>query len=321
VLSLQELLNALLDISKLDAGTQSVQHSTLELTDVFDNLRRTHLAVANERGINFTVTKTDAIIHTDVLLFERLLSNLVSNAIRYTQRGSVEVLVEYAEDQCTVSVRDTGIGIGPEDQQRIFDEFVQLENPERDRTKGIGLGLAIVKRTAKLLDLPLKMESTKGKGSIFSVTVPTGNAEDITDVEQPLDTNFNSLNGMLVLVVDDEISVRTALEGLLESWGCVVLLASDGNEAIDIVNEVETPPEAVIADLRLRDNETGVDVIRRVHTEFKSSSPALIMTGDTAPSRLRELQSTSYPILHKPCDPQALKLFLSSVKQVKMALK
>jgi len=311
--SLEDLFNSLLDISKLDAGTQSVENNTVYLSDIYNNIQRNYAALAAERGIQFSVEDTNVIVCTDIILLERLIANLVSNAIRYTPKGTIEVATFVENERCIIEVRDTGLGISEEDHLRVFDEFVQLDNPERDRSKGIGLGLAIVKRTADLLDIPLSLQSNVGVGSTFRISVPLGIDSDLNVVDLPRDVSDNDLDGMLVLVIDDEISARTALDGLLDSWGCVGLLASDGDEAERVIREIDTAPDAIIADLRLRDNETGVEVIQRVHNMLDAKCPALIMTGDIAPSRLREIQDASYPIFHKPCDPQKLRQFLSSV--------
>jgi len=314
VQSLEELFNSLLDISKLDSGTQSVQFGTAYLGDVFSSINRTYASIAAERGIEFSVKDTESIVHTDIVLLERLLSNLVSNAIRYTPAGKVEIFAAENTDQCSIVVRDTGIGISGDDQRRVFDEFVQLDNPERDRTKGIGLGLAIVKRTATLLDLPLTLVSEVGSGTTISVVVPTGHSNNIEGSELSTKREISDFDNLLVLIVDDELSVRTALEGLLESWGCVALIASDGSEAIQVIREVNTTPDAIIADLRLRDNETGIEVIKRVQNFTESNCPAVIITGDIDPGSLRELQNNLYPMLHKPCDPEDLRQFLGNVK-------
>lgn len=313
VKSLEELLNSLLDISKLDAGTQPVDIKTVYLSDIFSNLNRNYASVSAERGIQLKIEETDVVVNTDVILLERLLSNLVSNAVRYTVTGEVEISTERQADHCSIKVRDTGVGISIKDQKRVFDEFVQLDNPERDRSKGIGLGLSIVKRTAELLSLPLSLESSEGRGTTFTLDVPLGDSVELEFVELPRAPNVNDLEGMLVLVIDDEISIRNAIEGLLDSWGCVGLTASSGDEAECIMTEVDTQPDAIIADLRLRENETGVDVIQRVNALYDSPSPALIITGDIDPASLRALKITQYPILHKPCDPEVLFKFMADI--------
>ncbi len=309
--SLEELLNSLLDVSKLDAGTQSVSRETLYLSDIFDNLQRNHSSVAEHKGVKFRVEHNNALVHTDPILLERLLSNLISNAITYSPKGTVTVSTHLKMKHCVIRVQDTGVGIREVDQERIFDEFVQLDNPERDRSKGIGLGLAIVKRTALLLDLPLELISSPGQGSIFSLTVPLGTiAPNLTKNISTIESN-QDVGGMLVLVIDDETSVRTALEVLLETWGCAVICAGNGEEAEEIIRAIDSVPDAIVADLRLRDNETGVDVIERIHSVFDEQCPALIITGDIAPTTLRQIKNSPYPILHKPCDPQELRKFLS----------
>ena len=149
-----------------------------------------------------------------------------------------------------------------------------------------------------MLNLPLSLESEKGTGTTFTVSVPIGYSEELNDVGLNQPVNKDDLDGMLVLVVDDEISVRIALEGLLDSWGCLSLVAGDGDEAEQVILEVNTQPDAIIADLRLRDNETGVDVINRINGLFSSTNPALIMTGEISPNALRAINAANFPVLH-----------------------
>ncbi len=319
VQSLKELLNSLLDISKLDAGTQSIEISNSALSNVFDALERHYAPVAESYEATLIFKPTKSIVCTDIILIERLLSNLISNALRYSPGGTVTVSDTLINERSVISVSDTGVGIHSEDQARIFEEFVQLDNPERDRSKGIGLGLAIVRRTAELLELSISLKSEPGVGSTFSVTVPTGDLQ-VNSIQPAEEENaIDDFDGLLVLVIDDELSVREAMDYLLDSWGCVTLTAGDGDEAENIIREIDTLPDAIIADLRLRDNETGVDVVERIHRVFDSTCPALILTGETAPNRLRQLNDSAYPILHKPCDPYELNQFLRQAEQrVKM---
>lgn len=313
--SLKELLNSLLDVSKLDAGTQSIEIANSRLSDVFSALERDYAPISASYNTKLIINPTRSVICTDVFLLERLLANLVSNALRYTPGGTVTVSQTINDNRCAISVADNGVGIRKEDQARIFDEFVQLDNPERDRSKGIGLGLAIVRRTAELLELPISLQSEPGVGSTFTVTVPLGESRPISVSPYDVAETTKDFDDLLVLVIDDELSVREAMDYLLDSWGCVTLTAGDGKEAEGIIKEIDTMPDAIIADLRLRDNETGVDVVERIHRLFGATCPALILTGETAPNRLRQLNDAAYPILHKPCDPVELNRFLKQAKQ------
>lgn len=311
--ALEELLDTLLDVSKLDAGTQRVKYKTAYLADVFDSLQRQYNPIASEQGIQLSFGETEAIVRTDVILLERLLSNLVSNAIRYTLEGSVTITANSVFKGWEIQVKDTGVGISAGDQSRIYEEFVQLDNSERDRSKGFGLGLAIVKRTAELLRLPLRLESVLGSGSVFTITVPLGDPNELDQTALPGPIEPSDLNEMLVLIIDDDRSVRSAMELLLKSWGCVVLPAATGQEAEDLIKQSATTPKAIITDLRLRDNENGMDVVARLNSQFNLNCPTLIITGDISPKKLEQISDTNYQLQHKPCDPLKLRHFLAQV--------
>jgi CheY-like chemotaxis protein len=219
-----------------------------------------------------------------------------------------------------IEVRDTGIGIAPEQQRDIFNEFYQLHNPERDRTKGLGLGLAIVDRVARLLDHPIAVRSTPGVGSSFAVIVPRGDASRIASDAVPSSTGVVSdLGALRVLVVDDEIGAREGMRTLLEQWGCEVMLAASENEAIGATRTSSTVPDAIIMDFRLRDGRTGPQAIEKLNEEIGCEIPALIVTGDTAPERLREAKAGGYQLVHKPVQPAMLRAFLGNVRRRKHA--
>jgi two-component system, sensor histidine kinase len=314
--ALEALLQTLLDISKIDAGVIEPQLDNFSLVQTIEHLQLEFAPQAKAAGLAFAVQCEDVVVHSDSSLVERILRNLITNAIRYTPHGRIDIRCQATHDGIRVEVADTGIGIPAEQQERVFDEFVQLGNPERDRTKGLGLGLAIVRRLANLLAIPLTLESTPGEGSTFTLMLPMGDpllAIDRTPVEKVLP---NSLAGVIVAVIDDEADVREGMRSLLVGWGCRVFA---GEDAATVVAKLETSgmaPDVVLADYRLRENTTGVEAIQALRAHFQHDIPAAIVTGDTAPERLSEAQASGHVLLHKPLRPAKLRVLLQNLSRV-----
>lgn len=322
VRALEQLFNALLDISRLDAGVLQPTFRHFRLQDIHLNVANDFAPEAQSKGLKFICPPCTFIVYSDPVLLERILRNFISNAIRYTEQGGIRVECIPQGDSLRIDVLDTGIGIPASQQREIFNEFFQLGNPERDRTKGLGLGLAIVDRVAKLLGHAIEVESVPGQGSRFSVRVPLRDAGQVAVEDHlPTDSMLNDLNGLRVLVVDDEISIREGMQVLLEQWGCSVMLAGSEEEAVAVVRAAGVPPQALIADYRLRADHTGVQVIERLQNELALHIPALIISGDTAPERLREVRASGYQLLHKPVQPAMLRSFLRNVRRMESVSK
>ena len=311
VKSLEELFNALLDISKLDAGTVNVDKNHVYIDNLLMQIEGEFSPLAAQKDIDFKVQLNGHVINSDVILLERLIRNLVDNAFRYTQAGEVIVSSSLNNGRVWISFKDTGIGIPEKERSRIFEEFVQLGNVERDRNQGIGLGLSIVRRLADLLDVQLRLESSEGIGSKFVIGVPQGDAALCSINREPQKSLADQVDSLFILVVDDEEDVCLAVEGLLETWGCIVMCAFSGDAASQQLKEIGDVPDLVISDYRLRDGETGGDVISRLREELACEIPAIILTGDIAPDRLIEIQSLGFPLLHKPCEPEALRQLIA----------
>lgn len=307
VKSLEELFDALLDISKLDAGTIDVNRQHVDLKPLLQSLDEEFRPLALQKGLTFNIKHQHHAIHTDTILLERLIRNLLNNAIRYTESGHVHVSMEERADRLWISVTDSGIGIPDDDRLRIFDEFVQLGNDERDRNQGIGLGLSIVRRIADLLDIELKVQSASGGGSTFLLGVPVGDVAQCITSSSPEPQMVDHVSSLFVLVIDDEEDACLALEGLLETWGCVVMCAQSGAEAVQQLDEIGDVPDLIISDYRLRDGETGGSVIDQVRQHLDIDLPAIVLTGDIAPERLKDIQALGFPLLHKPCEPDLLR--------------
>jgi CheY-like chemotaxis protein len=222
---------------------------------------------------------------------------VVSNAVRYTETGRVVVGCRRGA-RLSIEVWDTGPGISEEFQARVFQEFFQVGNPERDRAKGLGLGLAITKRVADLIDCPIRLASTPGKGTRFTISTPIAEAVDAVLTEPPRTLAPAVMAQGLIAVVDDEVAIQNAMRSLLGEWGYEVVAAGSGAALIEAL--AGRSPQLLICDWRLKDQETALTVIASVRAAFGESLPALLITGDTAPERLREAHDTGLLLLHKP---------------------
>jgi len=300
--ALSSQLDALLDVSKLDAGVVVARPGVLPLDELLSRLRDEFAPVAQRRGLSLVVLHPPGLlVHIDGLLLDRVLRNLLDNAIKYTQQGQVALSVRTAGGGVEIEVADTGPGIALHEQERVFEEFYQLDNPERDRQQGLGLGLSIVRRLAELLQLQLRMVSEPGLGTRFLMLVPAANAPTYAWPAPP--TAMPSLRGLRVLVVDDEEAVREGMRTLLSGMGCEVKGATGTAEALDMA--AEQTFDIALVDFRLRGDDNGVWAVQRLR-QAQPGLAALLVSGDTAPERLREAHATSLRLLHKPVSVDAL---------------
>ncbi len=305
--AVDSMLASLLDISKLDAGVVQPAIGPVDVGALLQRLRNEQQPIAELTGNRLTVRATGGFVRSDASMLHRILANLVSNALRYTSNGRVLVGVRRQGESLRIDVVDTGPGIPTESLEEIFVEFHQLGNPERDRRRGLGLGLAIVKRLAGLLCHPIEVRSVVGRGSRFSITVPrTSEPQRARRWSEDEASIKAELQGRRVLVLDDEISVREAMRQLLERWGCEVITTGSPEEAQACLDAEARRPELLIVDYRLRRGASGIETIGRLRERAGTPIPALVITGDTAPDRLREAQESGYPLLHKPVMPASL---------------
>jgi signal transduction histidine kinase/CheY-like chemotaxis protein len=293
------LFSAILDISRLDARIVEVHRRCFAIGPLLDRICRDYEEEARVKELSLTRRYSSVIVESDPVLVERILRNLISNAVRYTSQGRIVVGCRRRGATVLVQVWDTGRGIPADQQDRVFQEYYQLDNPERDRTKGLGLGLAIVRRLTELLDCKLRLRSQPGRGSCFEVTFPL--AGDTTGVIELQPQAFSGVLAQgLIIVIDDELAIRQAMSSLLTGWGYNVVAAGSGEEAIQVLSRFPAPPDLVICDYRLRNGENGIEVIARLRSEFNEAIPAMLITGDTAPDRLAEAKASGLLLLHKP---------------------
>jgi signal transduction histidine kinase len=306
--SLSTLVDSLLDISKLDAGAVHPQPQRMNVRTLIERIEADYRPVARAKGLEFRVAPVDVEVESDPVLLGRVLRNLVDNALKYTRTGSVALSAEIDESTVRIAVRDTGPGIPEAERERIFEEFYQIDNPERDRAEGLGLGLAIVRRLARLLGLRLKLKTETGRGSTFSVRLARVPAAASAAAAAPAAATVSAaaLDGARVLVIEDEPAGRVGMRSLLELWGCQVASCGGGDEAERLLEEHALGVDLIVADFRLRQHENGIDTVRRLRARL-GEVPALLLTGDTAPERLREAQASGLPLLHKPVSAEKLK--------------
>jgi signal transduction histidine kinase/ActR/RegA family two-component response regulator len=301
--SLATQMDALLDISKLDAQVVAVHSHVFALCPWLQRLCDEALPAAQAKGLSLSLDcPREAFVETDPLLLERVLRNLLDNAIKYTSQGLVQLNVEREDEVWRIRVRDSGCGIAEAEQTRVFEEFYQIDNPERDRARGLGLGLSIVSRLVDLLDLTLTLESEPGQGSVFSLRMAAAAAAMPAQTAAPPGEAL--LPALLhVLVIDDEESVRAAMLALLSAHGCDVTVAGTTRDAV--VKSLQRRPDIVLSDLRLRGAEDGISAVRSLRGALPGL-PALLVSGDTAPERLREAHEAGLMLLHKPVQEETL---------------
>lgn len=303
--SLSSLVDALLDISKLDARAITPVLQPVDVRALVERVATEYRPDAAAKGLELRVVCCDAIAHSDPVLVERMLRNLIDNAIKYTAGGHVLVDVRIDGERLRVSVEDTGAGIPPEERERVFEEFYQLGNTERDRAMGLGLGLAIVQRVGRLLGTDIELISAVGRGSTFAFQLPlSAGAAQVGGEAAPADVS-GRLRGRTILVIDDEPEVRIGMRRFLEAWGCRVLVCGGLAEALGLLDAHTPAIDLILADFRLRAGEDGIASIAALRQRI-GVVPALLVSGDTAPERLRQAEASGLPILHKPVTADAL---------------
>jgi CheY-like chemotaxis protein/anti-sigma regulatory factor (Ser/Thr protein kinase) len=259
-----------------------------------------------EKGLRLIIVPTRRYARSDPVLVERILCNLISNAIRYTARGGVLVGCRWRAEAVRIEVWDTGPGIPAEHHERIFEEFYQLDNPGRTSKKGLGLGLSIVRRLCALLDAPIDLKSEPGSGTVFGFELPAAAAVAAREAhEEPLPGA--RLDGRLIVVIDDEERIVSGMTVLLEGWGADVIASLTGDDVVDEVIRRGRMPDLIIADYRLTGGVIGTEVVERIREQLDPEIPVLLVTGSTAPERITEADAERYTLLLKPVQSQRLR--------------
>ena len=300
---------------RLDGGLIQPNLLPIDAKQLFDSVAAEFRGTSRLRQIGFSVELADGFVRTDPALLSRVIRNLLANAFRYTDEGGQVVLASRVEqNRLTITVTDDGVGIAPEDQQRIFDEYVQLDNPDRERRKGLGIGLSIVRRLARLLKIDVSLSSKPGKGTNFTLTFQEPEVE-ASPRSQALNPETGVVALRYVVIVDDEKDSRDGMSELLKSWGCDVLVEASGDEARRALGEANKVPDLMIVDQNLANGETGIEVIDALRDEVNQDVPALLMTGNV--NHIDGIEVVPHlTLITKPVSPVELKrlLYRSAVK-------
>ncbi|MFT5210874.1 MAG: signal transduction histidine kinase/CheY-like chemotaxis protein [Flavobacterium sp.] len=313
---LREQFNSLLDLARFDAKGVRVELSTFRMDELLVRLAAEFESNAIEKNLSIQVDSVPCAVTSDPLLLERMIRNLVENAIRYTKEGGVCISTEPSAEKIKVTVMDTGRGISVEDQARVFEDFVQLHKRERNRSSGVGLGLAIVRRISTTLDLGIRVESnTEGGGTSFFFEVPIAflHQAKVPDTHSEIPIDFGK--DVLVWAIDDDEDVNEALKLQFESWGCVIHLAGSWSGIKRLRVEDGRWPDLVLLDDMLRELDTGLDIARRLAEEMPRHQIKLV-TGNTKAERLKEIRESGFEVLLKPTQIQKLKELVVRAKEM-----
>lgn len=315
--ALEGLFSELLDITRIDSGGVRVEPESFAVGDIFRKLKLHFEPSAFEKGLELRFRGHRHIAHADPLLVERVLRNLVSNAVRYTEDGSVLASARRHGERILLQVWDTGPGIREEEQARIFEEFYQVPGrlPQGEQKRGLGLGLAIVRRLANLMGAPLGMRSRVGHGTVFALELPLGHATRAGVQTAPGKGPIGlTLDGRRIVIVEDEPAVRAGLEVLLRGWGAGIV-AFDSVQAVRTwlaaIPADEPVPALVIADYRLEPGETGVAAIDALRARFGRALPAIVVTGSTMSGHENEAHEKEFHVLVKPVLPNKLRAMIA----------
>lgn len=312
---LDSLFNCLLDISRLDAGLVTPAIRPVDAQVIAQTLESRFMPVATNKLLDFRVRCQPGLqLRSDPDLLVELLSNLLANAFRYTQNGGVLLSFRAHHGQVRIRVWDTGCGIPEGKLESIFDEFTQLNNPARDRRRGLGLGLAIVKRLAHMLGHGLEVHSRLGRGSAFGLLVErAADAGCLQYGGAPETQPKGNFHGTLVLVVDDEIDILAAMEALLASWGCLSILARSPEEAAKYVESSLRFPDLIITDHRLDNHQTSADVAAAVAPLIPYPVPTIVISGESHPYLATQIEDNGWVFMSKPVNVECLRVTISRV--------
>jgi signal transduction histidine kinase/CheY-like chemotaxis protein len=305
---MERLFNALLDLSKFDAGAVQVNVENIVLNSLLEEIELSVAPLATAKGLTLRVHRCRAVVRSDPVLLNRMLHNLVENAIRYTERGRVVVGARRGHGAVRMQVLDTGPGIAEKDQQRIFEEFVRCDAGVRAGNHGLGLGLSIVQRSAQLLNHRLSLRSKPGRGSCFEIEVPEGDARwERTGFKEVSDPEDESLAGVFVALVEDDPQSLEAMTLQLKQWGCHVAAAGSVSALLKELNDHLRSPDAIISDYRLEGVPAGLQVVAELREAINESLPAMVITGEAGAEDLALLRQSGLPIMFKPVTPAALR--------------
>jgi len=305
------LFNAILDLSKLDSGAMKPEIAEVPLRAILETIELHFGPEAAAKNLAFSVFASRAVVKTDAALLERALRNLVSNAIKYTREGRVLVGCRRRGGRLLIAVWDTGVGIAADHLDQVFEEYFQVDGSPRDRSQGLGLGLSIVRRLARLLGSEIEVASVPGTGSRFGLEVPLAFYRRIdTESQAAQPGRYAALEGKFILIVDDEADARFGTEALLREWGCHSASAGSLGELATTLERELRFPDAIIADYRIGERETGLEAISAVRAYTGEDTPALIVTGEEFLETDALAAVAIFPVVRKPVAIEQLRRHL-----------
>lgn len=308
--STYNMLDSLLDFSKVDAGAIVPKIETFSIDKLLNHLEAELSPLADRKNLKFRCRSTKAIAESDPRIVEMILRNLITNAIRYTPSGGILLACrKLSNKMVSLEVWDTGIGMSEEDTSQIFKEFHQIQNPKSDGRKGFGLGLAISQGLAKAINAEITVESQLDKGSVFRFRIPSSQSSVIDDL--PETVSIQDFKGKSILVIDDNERIRESMKTLLESWGCHCHASDSVQSALQYVTHRQ--PDIMLVDYRLADERTGSQAINTIRTFFGVDIPAVIITGDSAKNRLNEVKGAVPAFIRKPASASKLRQTINSL--------
>lgn len=312
---LEDLFSNLLELSKVDAKVTTPQYESIALFKLLRGIMVEVEPLAANKGLNVRLhCANELYVTSDMAKLSRIVRNLVINAIRYTEKGGILVGCRIRGRAIRIEVWDTGIGIAEKDLARIFEEFHQIHNPERDRSQGLGLGLAISERLAAMLGTKVEVRSRVGRGSCFSISVPAASATPHTlPTLVSAIPDSHSISGLRVVFIDDESDIREAMSELFESWGCGYVVSETLEMALEKLQTWNSPPDVIVTDYRLRKGALGTEVIKMLRAHYGQHIPAIIVTGDTSQERLQDAVSSGASVLHKPIKALKLRMLIEQL--------
>lgn len=309
--SVEAILGAVLDISRLDTGAMKPKETAFRLDGLLRQIETDFTPLADEKGVALRTVPSSVVVKTDRNLLRRLLQNLVSNAIKYTNQGTVLIGVRRKGEWVEVQVVDTGMGIRSDQLDAVFREFERLDEGART-AEGLGLGLSIVDRIARVLGLELRLHSIPGQGTRFGVVIRTSDADEVQagSTTEPAVIAGHLPIGLSVLCVDNDRRIVAGTRELLENWQCLVESAAGLDDVVELCSAVDFRPDVVLADFHL-DDGSGLDVIKLLRSRFGQQLVCALVTADRS-AELREIaEDSDIHLFNKPVKPAALRLFLS----------
>ncbi|ALJ38013.1 hypothetical protein AEJ54_27660 [Azospirillum sp. Sp 7] len=314
--TLKGLLDSLLDVSRLDAGAVDPRVEPFALNSLLDEIAASYAPILESKKLAFRIVQDRAAtVRSDRVLLGRMVRNLLENAVKYTERGAVQIAIRVQDEKTRnglvrIEVSDTGIGIPPDQLTRIFAEFHQINNPERDRARGLGLGLAIVQRLSAILDHPVEVKSQPGRGSVFAITVPLAAVEPPPPPPPTASPFTGGRDAPRALLVDDDAIVLLGLRDMFREWGYEVLIAGSADEAVAKVEADGRMPDVMLVDYRLREGRVGTEAVVRVRAMAGWDVPAMILTGEAGQECETDAAAHGLEVVRKPVTPRQLRRVL-----------